>query len=282
MDLHREVLPPAERPADPGEGETNLFWRKPQRLRHLVAVDVQPLGGDVEVHAPLPVRHGEAGLGAEERLVLHPDLVLAGDHDDVGGRVRGVAVQDLDAPEHVAGEVKLRGVVPHRVLGARDGVEHLVLDPYLFERAPRRLRVVGGDYGYGLALVAHLLPGEHGLVRYLHPVHLAPRHVLVGQYRPDARHFLGLGGIEHEDVGVRVRAPERRAVEHPVHPEVRGVLELSPHLRDAVDARALLAHATGPLHGCLRARARRGWHRTGRGRHGVSPAARRTASRIFS
>ena len=48
------------------------------------------------------------GLGAEERLVLHPDLVFAGDHD-LGGRVR-VAVLDVDVPQQVAGRVQRLGV----------------------------------------------------------------------------------------------------------------------------------------------------------------------------
>ena len=39
--------------------------------RDLVAVDVQPLGGTYSSIPPSSVGHGEAGLGAERRLVLH-------------------------------------------------------------------------------------------------------------------------------------------------------------------------------------------------------------------
>jgi hypothetical protein len=52
--------------------------------------------------------------------------------------------------------------------------------------------VVGGDYGDGLALVADVLPGEHGLIGDLHPVYLAPGDVLVGQNGAHTRHRLGL------------------------------------------------------------------------------------------
>ena len=81
--LHREVLAAAEGAADPGEREPNLLGRELEALRDLAAVDVQPLRRDVEIHCPVLRGDGEARLGAEEGLVLHPQLVLAVD-DDVG------------------------------------------------------------------------------------------------------------------------------------------------------------------------------------------------------
>ena len=112
MDLHRQVLAAAERAADARQRQPDLLRRQAEALGELVAVDVQPLGRDVEVDAALAVGHREPGLGAEERLVLHPDLVLAGD-DDVGGRV-GVAVVDADVAQDVAAEVHARRVGRHR------------------------------------------------------------------------------------------------------------------------------------------------------------------------
>ena len=91
MDLHREVLAAAERAAHAGQREPHLLGRQAEARGDLVAVDVQPLGRDVEVDAALAVGDREPGLRAEEGLVLHADLVLAGD-DDVGRRV-GVAVR---------------------------------------------------------------------------------------------------------------------------------------------------------------------------------------------
>ena len=79
VDLHREVLAPAERAADAGEVDAHLLERQPEARRDLAAVDVQPLRGDVDVDAALAVGHREPGLGAEERLVLAAELVGAGD-----------------------------------------------------------------------------------------------------------------------------------------------------------------------------------------------------------
>ncbi len=77
VDLHREVLAPAERAADAGQVDAHLLGREAEAGRDLVAVDVQPLRRDVDVDAALAVGHGEPGLGAEEGLILDPDLVLA-------------------------------------------------------------------------------------------------------------------------------------------------------------------------------------------------------------
>ena len=73
VDLHREVLAPAERAADTCEVDPHLLGLEPEAGRHLVAVDVEPLGRDVDVDAALAVRDGEARLGAEERLILDAD-----------------------------------------------------------------------------------------------------------------------------------------------------------------------------------------------------------------
>ena len=80
--LHREVLAAAERAADAGQVDAHLLGRQAEAGRDLVAVDVQPLRGDVDVDAALAVGHGEARLRAEERLILDADLVLAA-HDDL-------------------------------------------------------------------------------------------------------------------------------------------------------------------------------------------------------
>ena len=87
VDLHREVLAPAERAADAGQVDAHLLGREPEAGRDLVAVDVQPLRGDVDVDAALAVGDREARLRAEEGLILDPDLVLARD-DDVARRRR--------------------------------------------------------------------------------------------------------------------------------------------------------------------------------------------------
>ena len=88
VDLHREILAAAERSAHAGQMDAHLLGREAEAGRDLVAIDVQPLRGHVDVDAALPVGHGEPRLRAEERLILDPDLVLAS-HDDVARRVAG-------------------------------------------------------------------------------------------------------------------------------------------------------------------------------------------------
>ena len=161
----------------------------------LPQVGVQPLGGDVQVDAAVLGGHREAGLGAEERLVLHAEDVLAGD-DDVGplrGLV-GVAADDRLAVD----DVRVRDVADVVVVavlvdaGARPGAvaeassvttgSSRVVDLDLGGGAARGLRVVGGDEGDRLAVVADLAVGEDRGVLDLQAVvlHLG-RQVVVGQ-----------------------------------------------------------------------------------------------------
>ena len=72
VDLHREVLAPAERAADAGEVDPHLLGREVEARRDLLAIDVEPLRRDVDVDAALAVRDRDPRLGAEERLILLP------------------------------------------------------------------------------------------------------------------------------------------------------------------------------------------------------------------
>ena len=76
VDLHGEVLAPAEGAADAGEVDAHLRRRQAEARCDLVAVDVEPLRRDVDVHAALAVRNGQARFGPEEGLVLDPELVV--------------------------------------------------------------------------------------------------------------------------------------------------------------------------------------------------------------
>ena len=81
VDLDGEILAAAERTADAGEVDANLLGGEREARRDLVAIDVDPLGGDVDVDPALSVRDGEAGLRAQECLVLRAHLVDAADRD---------------------------------------------------------------------------------------------------------------------------------------------------------------------------------------------------------
>ena len=272
MDLHREVLAAAERAADAAEHELHALRRERQALGELVAVDVQPLGRDVQDDAALAVGHREARLRPEEGLVLHPDLVAPAD-DDVGGRV-GLAVLDHDRPQQVAALVQRGRARRHRRLGVGHGLEHLVRDGDRVRGAARGLGVVGGDDRDRLALEADVRVREHGLVGVLEPVRLAAGHVGVGEDGVDAGHGGRGGGVERGDAGARVRAAQRRAPEHPVGAEVGRVGELAAHLRHAVGAQRAVADPA--------AAADVGRERRGDDAHRSRSAASWTASMIFA
>ena len=88
----------------------DLVVREAEAAGDLPAVDVEPLGGDLEVDAAVLGGGREAGFGAEEGLILHPDLVLAA-HDDVR-RGERVAVADVDVPHDVAAGMEVRSRRP--------------------------------------------------------------------------------------------------------------------------------------------------------------------------
>ncbi len=272
--VHREVLAAAEGTAHPGEGEPHLRGGQAERATDLALVDVQPLGGDEEVDATVLGRHREAGLRAEEGLVLHADLDVDRDDDRRGGL--GLAPAQLQVPHQVAAvRVDLRGVVVQRPARVGQRRQHLVVDDDLGRRPTRCLRVVGGHERDRLALVADDAVGEHRLVGVLEADRVLPRHVVGGEDRGHARRLQRLGDVDRPDPRVRVRRPQRRAPDHVVVPEVAGVRELAGDLEDAVGPEGAVADAAGR-------RGRRGRGGGGGHRFAVRSAARRTASRIFS
>ena len=250
MDLHREVLASAERAADPGEVDAHLLGREIEARRDLVAVDVQPLRRDVDVDTALAVRHRQSRLRAEERLILDPELVLAGDRDLAGGV--GVAVADHQPADDVRARI-VEVAVPvrpalivdrlllQRPLGVDDGLERLVLDPDPLGRAARLLGVLGCDQRDRLAEVADALEREHRLVRELEAVALLSRDVFVREHRVDAGRSERLAEVDLDDPRVRVRAAQRVPPEHPGGGEVARIGELARRLRDPVDALDALA-----------------------------------------
>ncbi len=244
MKLHRQVLAPAEGATDAGEVNSNLLLLEPEARGDLVAVDVQPLRRDVDVDPALAVRHREAGFRPEERLVLDAELVDAADRDVA--LCVGVAVPDDDRAQHVRPRVLPEAVAGGRapvvdrrllsgVLGVDDRLEGLVFDRDLLGRAPRLLRVLGGDEGDRLAEIADAVDGQHGLVGELEPVGLRAGDVGVGQHSVDAGHRKRLRDVEPQDAGVRVGAAHRVAPEHPGGDQVARVGELAGDLRDRVD-----------------------------------------------
>jgi len=218
MRLHREILPGAECAAYARHREPNLLQRQPEDTRQLLLVDVQPLGRDVEVDAALAVRNREPRLGAQRRLVLHADLVLALDHH-VGAR--GLfAVADLDVPEQVAVWMQARRARGKRLLGVDDRRQDLVLDMHLRRRAPRLLGMVRGDERHRLSPVAHEVMGQDRLVLELETVQILPRHILVCEHSSHAGHRARGSRINRQDPRIRVRTAHGGAPKHALHLQV--------------------------------------------------------------
>jgi hypothetical protein len=242
---------------------------------------VQPLRRHVDVDAALAVGDGEPRLGPEERLVLDADVVDAADGDVALGA--GIAVADHHVPHDVRARVAAVAVpalarhrrpvgVQRLLLGRALHVGHrlqrLVGDADGRGRAPRLLRLLGGDDGDGLAEVADAVDREHGLVGELEAVRLPPRDVLVRQDGVNARHPHRVGDVDLEDPRVGVRAPHRLPPQHPGGVEVARVGELAGDLGDAVVPERRVADAAEPE----RAAARRAHE----------AAASLTASKIFA
>ena len=152
MHVHGQVLAAAERAAHAGQDQPDLLRRQAERGADLLLVHMQPLGGNEKLHASGAVRHGQSRLGAEERLVLHPDLVAAG-HDHVG-RGRRVALADLQMADQVAARMQPRRARLERGDGIGDRLEHLVVHDDLARGEPGHLGVIGGDQRDRLARVA--------------------------------------------------------------------------------------------------------------------------------
>ena len=121
VDLHRQVLAPAEGAADAGEVDPNLLRLQPETRRDLIPIVVQPLRRDVDVHSALAVGDRQPGLGPEERLVLDGDLVHAG--NGYGPLSLRISVADHDRADHVRPRIVAVAVLGRRL--AR--VERLLL-----------------------------------------------------------------------------------------------------------------------------------------------------------
>jgi hypothetical protein len=210
----------------------------------------------VQLHAAVLAGHGQAGLGAEERLVLHADLVVALHGDLSLGP--GVAEADLEVPEQVAVGVDGRGRQGR--LGVDQGLGDLVVDGDGGRGPAGGLRVVGGDRGHRLAVGADHQVGEDRLVVVLEAVGAAAPEVVVGDDGMDAGDGEGGGGVEGPDAGRGVGAAQGRAPEHPLQEQVRGEGELPGGLGRGVGPQDALAQAGGAALAREGARQARGWH----------------------
>ena len=248
MDLDREVLAAAEGAADAGEVDPNPFGLEVEAGRDLVAIDVEPLGCDVDVDAALPVGDRDPRLRAQERLILRADLVDARHHDLTFHA--GIAVRDLDVPQDVRPRVVAIAVTRGRPafverdgfgcpLHVRDDGERLVLDDDRLGGTTRLLGMVGGNQRDRLTVIAHAIDREHRLIGELEPVRLRAGNIGVGQDGMHPGEQEGRAEVDRDDARVRMRAAQRPSPEHPRLIEIARVRERAGHLGDAVRAAGL-------------------------------------------
>ena len=236
MDVEADVLASAEGAADAGERELDLLDRQPQRGRDLVTIAVQALGRDVELDAALGGDR-QPGLGAERRLVLHPDLVGALDRDRRRGRQ--VAVADHQVAHDVA-----VGVDRFRVGGCvriRERRQGLVVDDDRRGGPTGGLGVLGRHDRDGFAHEPHDVRRQDRLVAHLEAEGALARDVVGGEHRVHARDGERRADVDRADAGVRVGRAQGVAPEHALGDEVGTERELAPHLGDAVGPQRGLA-----------------------------------------
>ena len=153
--IERSSRPP-KAPPTPASVSRTFSGGEPQAGGDLTAVDVKPLRRHVQVDAAVLGRDRKPGLGPEERLVLHPQLVHAA-HDDLGLRLppprrrrgaRGSVSARCRSRADAARRSRWRAPCRRAARAARSPPRSRSAAP------PRRLRMVGGHDRDRLALIA--------------------------------------------------------------------------------------------------------------------------------
>ena len=239
MHLQADVLAGAERAADAAEHEPHLLVGQAEAGGDLLAVLVQPLGGDVQLDAGAAgVGHRQRRLQPEERLVLHADLVRALD-DDVADDATGRRSTMRWWRMHVAVGVDRRMAAVDRRLGIESAASSTsYVDDDRGQRPPAGLGMVGGDGGDRLADVAHDVAGEHRLVLLISPYVSWPGTSSAVMTASTPAIFHAGDDVDAHDPGVRVRRAQRGAPQARRRPpRSDGERERALHLGDAVGPR---------------------------------------------
>jgi len=242
MDLHADILARAKGAAHPGEVEAHFLGRQGEAGPELLLVGVEPLGRDEQVDATIGGRHREAGFRTERCLVLHAGLVAAF-YPHLGAGV-GIAVDDGQRTHHVALRVDGGGRFFERLLHVGDRGHNLVVDGDLLDRGAGQFEILGGDDRHRLTLVADDVHRENRLVLHVEPEGLYAGHIGVSQHGPHAGRVRSGRGIDRHDLGMWMGTAQGRPPQHPIAMQVAGVLELTLHLGDAINALDRLANAT--------------------------------------
>ena len=209
-----------------GETIRDFLLGKPRHDGEQRPVRVGSLRGEVQrglAGDGVDVGHDAAGL--QRRRVRARVVRLQ--RDDPGGaregRVGGLGVTALPGVDQVVGLALLlvadqRGVGGQRLLGAGHGRQHLVVHLDEGGRVGGDVRVGSDHRRHLLALVAHLVGGEHrlGVARQRgHPGQVVGGHQLAGDDSDDPLDGGRRRGVDAADAGVRHRGSVDGHVQHP-------------------------------------------------------------------
>ena len=240
MHLQADVFAGAERSAHAAEHQPDRLRLETQTISDLLAIFVQPLGGNVQLDSPTTgVRYSERRLEPEKRLVLHSEFV--GALDDHVTHQRLVAADDALVTEHVAIGMNRRERTVDRTLRIGERSKHLVLDLDGCKRATACVGVVGSNCGDRLSDEANDLSREHWLVGRNQPIGERAWNIVGGNDRRHPGNGPGSRHINADDTGVWMRRPECGAPEESVGGQIARELELTLDLRDSVRTENALA-----------------------------------------
>ena len=232
----------AERPAHRGLNHADGGGIQPQNRGELAVQVMGHLGGGPHRQAPALVVAADGAVRLDGRVGRPLEEVVAL-HDHLRGR--HALVHLAEAEPHPLGDVPVpslpAGLVDERPFLAsirrerrrriQVGGQLLVLDPNPRQRPVRGVLVHRRHRRHAVADVAHPLHAQRILVGRPGNDAVADRHVPA---RDDGAHALERqrpGGVDGDDAGVRVDAPQDLAVQHAREREIVGVGGLAGRLR---------------------------------------------------
>ena len=243
VNLQADVFAGAERTAHSPEGEPHLLWRQTEAGGDLAAVLVQPLGSDEQFDTGATrIGQCQRGLQAEERLILHSQLVRTFDHHVAHQRL--IAGNDSLTADHVAVRVDRRVAAVDGSLGIEEGRQHLVVDDDRGQRSSTGLGMVGCNRSNRFTDVANDIVGEHWLVLADQAIRRPSRNVRGGD---NCRHAVDLPRcrqVDAADARMSVRRPQRGTPKEPVGGQVAGKREGTLGFGQAVGPRCAVAETT--------------------------------------
>ncbi len=243
VDLQADVFASTERAAHSPERQADLLRVEIEAGGDLGSILVQPLRRDEQIDAcPTRIRQRQRGLQAQERLILHSDLVRAL-HDHLADQSL-VAPDDALMADDVAGRVDGWMGAVDGPLGIGEGRQDLVLDDDRLQRPSTRFRVVCSDRRDRLADVADDVAGEDRLIAADQPVGRFAGHIVRRDDRRDTVDEPRRCDVDPHDPRGRMRRAQCCAPQEAVCRHVTRERERALHFGDPIRTRRTVTEPT--------------------------------------